>query len=117
MVQKMRTGSLNAGTLTVVGLSNIEKSVGGLSFIPLTFRSWTEYDYVLGKIGPQLEKMLLDKGYVLLFWGEAGWVHFFSKTPVLHLDDLKSMKLFTWAGDAFQVDVMKSLGYNPVSQS
>jgi TRAP-type transport system periplasmic protein len=114
MVQKMRAGSLNAGMLTVVGLSNIEKSVGGLSFLPLTFHSWSEYDYVLGKIGPKLEKMLLDKGYILLFWGDAGWVHYFSKMPALRPDDLKPMKLFTWAGDAFQVDVMKSLGYNPV---
>ena len=24
------------------------------------------------------------------------------------------MKLFTWAGNSFQVDLMKSLGYNPV---
>jgi TRAP-type C4-dicarboxylate transport system substrate-binding protein len=114
MVQKMRSNSLGAGMLTVVGLSNIEKSVGGLSFLPLTFRSWSEYDYVLGKIGPKLEKMLLDKGFVVLFWGDAGWLHYFSKAPVLFPGDLKSMKLFTWAGDAFQVDVMKSLGYNPI---
>jgi TRAP-type transport system periplasmic protein len=114
MVQKMRAGSLNAGMLTVVGLSDIEKAVGGLSFLPLTFRSWAEYDYVLGKIGSRLEKMLLDKGFVVLFWGDAGWLHYFSKTPVLRPDDLKPLKIFTWAGDAFQVDVMKSLGYNPI---
>lgn len=114
MVRLMRGNILSAGMLTVVGLSDIEKSVGGLSFLPLTFRSWPEYDYVLGKIAPKLEKMLLDKGFVVLYWGDAGWVHYFSKTPVLHPDDLKSMKLFTWAGNAFQVDLMKSLGYNPV---
>jgi len=114
MVRMMRGNILTAGMLTVVGLSDIEKSVGGLSFLPLTFRSWAEYDYVLGKIGPRLEKMLLDKGFVVLFWGDAGWVHYFSKTPALHPDDLKSMKLFTWAGNSFQVDLMKSLGYNPI---
>ena len=114
MVQKLRAGILTAGMFTVVGLSDIEQSVGGLSYLPLTFRSWAEYDYVLGRIGPRLEKMMLDKGYVVLFWGDAGWVHYFSKAPVLHPDDLKSMKLFTWAGNTFQVDLMKSLGYNPV---
>jgi TRAP-type transport system periplasmic protein len=114
MVQKMRAGSLSAGMLTVVGLSTIEKSVGGLSYLPLTFHKWAEYDYVLDKIGPKLEKMMLDKGFVVLFWGDAGWLHFFSRSPALRPDDLKPMKLFTWAGDAFQVDVMKSLGYNPV---
>jgi len=114
MVRLMQGNILNAGMLTVVGLSDIEKSVGGLSFLPLTFRSWAEYDYVLERIGPRLEKMLLDKGFVVLFWGDAGIVRFFSKTPVLHPDDLKSVKLFTWAGNAFQVSLMKSLGYNPV---
>ncbi len=29
-------------------------------------------------------------------------------------DDLKKLKMFTWAGNAFQVDLMKSLGYTPV---
>jgi TRAP-type C4-dicarboxylate transport system substrate-binding protein len=114
MVRMMRAGVLNAGMLTVVGLYDIEPSVGGLSYLPLTFRSWDEYDYVVGKLTPRLEKMLLDKGFVVLFWGDAGIVRFFSKTPGTHPDDFKKMKMFTWAGNAFQVDMMKSLGYNPI---
>jgi TRAP-type C4-dicarboxylate transport system substrate-binding protein len=114
MVRKMRAGLLNAGMLTVVGLYDIERSVGGLSYLPLTFRSWDEYDYVLGKLAPRLEKMLLDRGFVVLFWGDAGIVRFFSKTPGTHPDDFKQMKMFVWAGNDFQVDMMKSLGYNPI---
>ena len=114
MVRLMRAGVLSAGMFTVVGLSEIDRSVGGLSFLPLTFRSWEEYDYVVEKISPRLEKLLLDKGFVVLFWGDAGWVRFFSKTPAIHPDDFKPLKLFTWAGNAYQVDMMKSLGYHPV---
>jgi TRAP-type C4-dicarboxylate transport system substrate-binding protein len=114
MVQMMRAHSLAAGMLTVVGLSEIDKSVGGLSFLPLTFRSWEEYDYVVEKISPRLEKLLLDKGFVVLFWADAGWVRFFSKTAAIHPDDFKPFKMFTWAGNAYQVDLMKSLGYHPV---
>jgi TRAP-type transport system periplasmic protein len=114
MVRLMRAGVLTAGMFTVVGLSEIDRSVGGLSFMPLTFNSWEEYDYVLEKLSPRLEKLLLDKGFVVLFWGDAGWVRFFSKTPALHPNDFKQLKIFTWAGDAFQVDLMKSLGYHPV---
>jgi TRAP-type C4-dicarboxylate transport system substrate-binding protein len=114
MVRKMNSGILKAGMLTVVGLSDIDRSVGGLSFLPLTFRTWEEYDYVREKLSPRLEKLLLDKGYVVLFWGDAGWVRFFSKTAVVHPDDLKKLDLFTWAGDSFQVDLMKTLGYHPV---
>jgi TRAP-type transport system periplasmic protein len=114
MVRMMRAGILTAGMFTVVGLSEIDPSVGGLSFLPLTFRSWEEYDYVVEKLSPRLEKLLLDKGFVVLFWGDAGWVRFFSKTPAVHPDDFKQLKMFTWAGDAHQVDLMKSLGYHPV---
>lgn len=115
MVKMMRTRSLAAGMFTVVGLSEIDKSVGGLSFLPLTFRSWEEFDYVVEKLSPKLEKLLLDKGFVVLFWGDAGWVRFFSKAPAAHPDDFKRFKMFTWAGNSDQVDLMKSLGYNPVS--
>jgi TRAP-type transport system periplasmic protein len=114
MVRLLRAKALTAGMFTVVGLSEIDRSVSGLSFLPLTFRSWDEYDYVQEKLAPRLEKLLLDKGFVVLFWGDAGWVRFFSKSPAVHPDDFKKFKMFTWAGDAYQVDLMKSLGYNPV---
>jgi len=114
MVRMMRARSLAAGMFTVVGLSEIDRSVGGLSFLPLTFRSWEEYDYVVEKLSPRLEKLLLEKGFVVLFWGDAGWVRFFSKTPAIHPDDFKRFKIFTWAGNPYQVDLMRALGYNPV---
>ncbi len=114
MIRKMRAGILTAGLFTVVGLSDVDPSVGGLSFLPLTFRSWEEYDYVVERLSPRLEKLLLDKGFLVLFWGDAGWVRFFSKTPAVRPDDLKQFKLFTWAGNANQVDLMKALGYHPV---
>ena len=72
MVKMMRGRSLAAGMFTVVGLSQIDTSVGGLSFLPLTFRSWEEYDYVVEKLSPRLEKLLLDKGFVVLFWVTPG---------------------------------------------
>ena len=114
MVRLMRAAVLTAGMFTVVGLSEIDNSVGGLSFMPLAFRSWDEFDYFLEKLSPRLEKTLADKGFVVLFWGDAGWVRFFSKTPALRPEDFKKFKMFTWAGNAYQVDLMKSLGYHPV---
>jgi TRAP-type transport system periplasmic protein len=114
MVRSLRARILGAGLFTVVGLSEIDRSVGGLSFLPLTFRSWEEYDYVVEKLSPRLEKLLLDKGFVVLFWGDAGWVRFFSKTRAINPDDFKKLKMFTWAGNPQQVDMMKALGYNPV---
>jgi TRAP-type transport system periplasmic protein len=114
VVRKMRAGQINAGMMTAVGLSDIDPAVSCLQYMPMVFHSWEEVDYVRAKLGPALEKKLLDKGFVVLFWGDAGWVHFFSKTPLLRPADLKRMKLFVWAGDTYQIDLMKQLGYQPV---
>ncbi len=115
MVRRMRIGQIQAGMLTVVGLSEIDASVSALQNMPMMFRSLDEVDYIRQKLSLTLEKRLLEKGFVVLFWGDGGWVRFFSKEPVSQPADLKRMKLFTWAGDAHQLDIMKAAGYQPVS--
>jgi TRAP-type transport system periplasmic protein len=64
---------------------------------------------------PRLAKSLEAKGYVVLFWTDSGWVRFFTKAPVLHPDDLRKLKIFSWAGSAQQADLWKSSGFTPVS--
>ena len=114
MVRRMRVGQLNAALLSVVGLTEIDDSVAALQKMPLVFRSWDELDYLREKLRPGLEKRFLDKGFVVLFWGDAGWVRFFSKEPAVRPADYRRMKVFAWAGDNPQVDIMKALGYQPV---
>jgi TRAP-type C4-dicarboxylate transport system substrate-binding protein len=82
--------------------------------MPMVFRSWEELDHLREKLRPNLEKRLLEKGFKVLCWGDAGWVRFFSKEPALRPADYRRMKLFAWAGDNPQADLMKSLGYHPV---
>jgi TRAP-type C4-dicarboxylate transport system substrate-binding protein len=114
MVRRMRVGQLNAAMLSVIGLTEIDPSVSALQKMPLVFRSWDELDYVREKLRPVLEKRFEEAGFVVLCWGDAGWVRFFSKTPAAHPEDFRRLKIFTWAGDAPQADIMKSLGYHPV---
>lgn len=114
MVRRMRVGQLNAALLSVVGLNDIDDSVTALQKMPMIFRSWEELDYVREKLRPTLEKRFYDKGFVVLCWGDAGWVRFFSKSPVVGPSDLRKLKLFAWAGDSAQADIMKALGYHPV---
>lgn len=114
MVAQMRLGALDAGLLTAVGLSEIEPAVAGLQSMPMMFRSLEEVDYVGRKLQPMIETRLATKGFVVLFWSDAGWVRFFSKAPMVHPDDLRQMKLFVWAGDARTVDIWKTSGFNPV---
>jgi TRAP-type C4-dicarboxylate transport system substrate-binding protein len=114
MVRRMRVGQLNAALLSVVGLSEIDNAAAALQKMPMVFRSWDELDYVLDRLRPSLEKRFFDKGFIVLFWGDSGWVRFFSREPALRPADFRRMRLFTWAGDTPQVDIMKTLGYQPV---
>jgi TRAP-type C4-dicarboxylate transport system substrate-binding protein len=61
-----------------------------------------------------MEKKFLDKGFVVLGWGDAGWVRFFSKEAAVRPDDYKHMKFFAWGSEQEQQSIMKSLGYTPV---
>ena len=114
MVSQMRLGALDAAMLTVAGLSEIEPAVTGLQGVPMMYRSLTELDHVTEKLKVALEERVEKQGFVVLFWSDAGWVHFFSKTPVRTPDDVKKVKLFTWAGEPKLVDIWKSGGYQPV---
>lgn len=114
MVRLMRVGSLQACLLTAVGLSDIEPAVSGLQNIPMLFRSLEEFEQINEQLRPILEKRLADKGFEVLFWVDAGWVHYFSKEPVLTPDDLRRMKIFVWSGSPDQVSIMRHAGFNPV---
>lgn len=114
MVRRMRIGQLQGGLLSVVGLREIEPSIAALQNMPLMFRSWEEVDYVREKMRPAMEKKFLDKGFVVLAWGDAGWVRFFSKEPAVRPDDFRKMKFFAWGSEIEQQEIMKGLGYTPV---
>jgi len=114
LARRMRIGQLQGALLSVVGLREIEPSIGALQNLPLLFKSWEEVDYVREKMRPAMEKKFLDKGFVVLAWGDAGWVRFFSKEPALRPGDLKKMKIFAWGSEVEQQEIMKSLGYTPV---
>jgi TRAP-type C4-dicarboxylate transport system substrate-binding protein len=114
MARRMRIGQLQGALLSVVGLREIDPSVAALQNMPMLFRSWDEVDYVREKIRAGMEKKFLDKGFVVLAWGDAGWVRFFSKDAALRPDDFRKMKFFAWGSETEQQDIMKSLGYTPV---
>lgn len=114
MVREMTVGSLDGCLLTAIGLSEIDPTIESLQSIPLMYRSLEEFDYVAARLQPILEKRLRAKGFVVLFWADAGWVRFFSTRPVTRPDDLRRLKLFTWAGDVLAVDLYKRNRFQPV---
>jgi TRAP-type transport system periplasmic protein len=115
MVQLMQTHSLDAGLLTTVGLSEIDRNVYALQSMPMLFRNLDEVDYVGEKLHPKLEQLMLAKGYIVLFWTDSGWVRFFTRAPAVHPDEMRKLKVFAWAGNAHEYDLWKAAGFNPVA--
>ncbi|MEM7583833.1 MAG: TRAP transporter substrate-binding protein DctP [Acidobacteriota bacterium] len=114
VVRKMRVGQLQAAALTVSGLSTIDDGFE-IFEIPMFFESYDELFHVLEKTRPQLEKRLLDKGYVMLNYGQAGWIHIFSKKPVQVVEDLRQLKIFSVADNEGMLQLWRRNGFQPVS--
>lgn len=116
MLRKMRIGQLNAAGLTGIGMCRVFPGILAVQ-IPLLVRTDKELYYVLEKMRPKFEKELEAKGFTVLIWSKVGWVHFFSKNPVVKPDDLRAHKLFNYAGDPDGIMAWKKAGFNPVPLS
>ena len=114
MVQKLRIKKLQAVALSGAGLSGIDSAVAALQ-VPMMLSSYEELDYVRDRISNRLEKGLAQRGFIVLNWGDAGWVHFFTKQPAAHPDDIRRMKLCVLQGDTATFELYKANGFHPVS--
>ena len=78
------------------------------------FKNYKELDYVREKMSPTLEKILADKGFVLLHWGDVGFNYVFSNEPVTVPNDIKKTKMWVWDADPISKAVMEVAGVNGV---
>jgi len=114
MVRRMRLGQLQASMVTASGLAEIEPAVAGLQSMPKVYRTLEEVDYIGKKMHPMLEKRLEEKGFIVLFWTDTGFIRFFSKEKVVTPDDLRKTKLFSSSTRPEELDIYRSVGCNPV---
>ena len=116
LVDKLGIGQLQAVAMSGVGLSRVEPGTSCFQ-IPMMFESYEELDYVRERVAPALERLLEDKGYIVLNWGDAGWIHFFTKKPARTPDDIRKLKLFISADDAETFELYQAAGLQPVPLS
>ena len=112
VLRKIRVNSLQAASLTSVGLASIDWSFNVFN-LPFFFEGYDELNVVLEKLTPVLRQRAEAKGFALVHWGHAGWLQVFSKRPVQTLADLKTVKLYTSAGDDRMTQWYKSNGFQP----
>lgn len=114
MIRKMRLGVVQGGVFSNIGLAKIDHSLMVLS-LPLLFHSREEFDAVFDRVKPSFEKTLEDKGFKVMFWTLAGWVNFFTKSPVAAPDDMKKLKFCVTADFPELEQVWKRMGYETVT--
>ena len=118
IMRRVRIGQIDAATVTTAALNDIDPAIRAMH-IPMAFATEEELDYVWWRLTGRLEKVLLDKGYVVLNWATAGWVYFFTNAPVQRIQDLKEQKLFIWTTgeSAIEEKLWKRMGFRPVPLS
>lgn len=112
-VRKIRIGQLQAGLLSNGGLSAIAPEAYALA-IPMAADSWEAVDRVGDALIPRVEALLYEKGFVVLNWGDAGWVRFFVPEADPSVETTQKAKLFVTAGDDRTVEIWKAAGFNAV---
>jgi len=113
LVRKLQRRVIDAVTLSGSGLPALDRSFDCLN-IPLLFDSTDELDFVRDRIAPEIERRLERKGFLVLNWAIAGWVHIFSKEPLRLPADLRRQRLWTTSGDPELEKVYKDFGLRVV---
>jgi len=99
VVRKMRLGTLNASSAQPTGLTDIDRSIHVLQ-VPLALCQLPRAGlHHRAARPPDWKKQLAAKGFILLGWSDAGWAHFFTKSPVRTPEDMKKLKMFVGLDD------------------
>jgi len=104
VIRKMRTGLIHAGAMTATGLGEINEEV--LIFqLPRLFKNYEELDYVRDILLKDLDKVFLDKGYVLIGMGDIGFYYIFSNQPIKTIADLQSPSVKMWVRTSDKIGI------------
>ena len=80
----------------------------------MLYDNYEQLDKVRDIVEEEIRRRLEAKGFILLAWADVGWVRFFSTEPLRTPEELKRMKIFTWAADAVALKMWKNAGYRAV---
>jgi len=116
MIRKMRIGQLQGGVFTSSGISKITPEILALN-LPFLVQDDNELDFLLNKHASYFEGLMIKKGFAVVAWSRAGWVHIFSKNPVIYPDDLKKHILAVSDSDSILLQGWRTSGYNAVPLS
>ena len=116
IVRKMRIGQLQGALITNSGIANISPAINAM-VIPLAVDTYEQLDRLRNDLSDKMIAHYEEKGFVILNWGDAGWVRFFVNTKDPSLESVRKEKMFVWAGDDRIIEIWKQAGFNIVPLS
>jgi TRAP-type C4-dicarboxylate transport system substrate-binding protein len=116
VIRKIRLKQLHGGIFTGHGLSRLVPETR-VTQLPYVFRNRGEVSYVRAKLKDTMNKRFEDAGYVVLAWGETGFVYMFSKVPITSPEVLRKQKCWVWGDDPLANEAYGVLGVKPVPLS
>lgn len=116
MIRKIRIGQIHAAAVTIEGLTEISRDMN-VFYIPMLVDSFEDLDSIRKALSPQLFAELKKNGFRVLSWADIGWAYWFTKNPITVPEQLRKLRLFTWAGDYYTAELWKSAGFHPVPLS
>jgi TRAP-type C4-dicarboxylate transport system substrate-binding protein len=109
VIRKIRIGQLHAGGLSLPGLARITPAVNALA-IPMAVETPDDLARVRRVLEPKLEAVFAEEGYVLLNWGDVGWMHFFLPGADGSLDAVRRYRFVAWSEDS-TLDIWREAGF------
>ncbi|MFQ5804566.1 MAG: TRAP transporter substrate-binding protein DctP [Candidatus Methylomirabilales bacterium] len=113
VLRKIRIGQLHGGAFSGVGLGSVLPSVRVLE-LPMLFRDTGEVDFVTGRLEAQFSRAFAKRGFILLAFAEAGFVHIFSKKAIHRREDLGGVKIWAWQGDPLAAALLQTYQVAPI---
>lgn len=116
VLRKLRIGQIHCAGFSGVGFGQILPMVRILD-LPFLFRDYSETDLVHSSLEDFFAEHFREKGFEFLAWAEVGNVHIFSKTPIQRVEDLATLKVWTWSGDPISKETFSRMGTQPIPLS
>jgi len=113
MIRKISIGQLQAASMTAIGLHEVTPEPQAED-VPFLIDSYEEYDYIHEKLRPKLEEAIAKKNYIVLQWGEVGFIYLFSTEAYRTPAEFAKGKVFTWNGDPGAEAAWKAAGFHPI---
>jgi TRAP-type C4-dicarboxylate transport system substrate-binding protein len=111
MVQKIRTGQLDAAAVTALGLAQTGVQDVLLFDLPGLFTSWEKLDAARDVLKDEFNRLFEARGFTVLGWGDVGELKTMTVGfEVHHPTDLRGKGVFFLQGDPIQPRVYAAIG-------